>query len=299
MHQFSHILITRFNVKMEHWPSKIQLSESEKIQWTENRWQLFEYYCLRSILQQSVTNFKWLIYFDIKTTDKIKKKIHQLQKEQEFIVPLYVLNHKTFKQNLEKDILAQCRPDDTHVITTRIDNDDCFHRNAIARIQHCFQDQDYAIFNFMKGHFLQVSPVHLLSDDEYPSGPFLSMIEKLNTNSLNQFVFSKDHYDFIEDGNLIQIKDAQYWVQIIHDNNVYNRFRGIPTRRINTLSQFGIDPTTIDIDLPTHFQKKMKYLFIIFPFRQAKRAFKLIVGRKTYSWLLRTSIGNLLRKINN
>lgn len=298
MHLFSHILITRFNVKMEHWPSEKQLSKPERESWMKNRWELFETYCLKSILQQNTHNFKWLIYFDIETNEEMKKKIRLLEKEYDFIIPLFVSNHKTFKLQLESDILRQCCPEHTHVITTRIDNDDCFHRNAMARIQNCFRGQDYAVFNFMKGYCLQVTPVHLLSDYEYPSGPFLSMIEKIDSNRAMELVFSKDHYDFIEDENLNQIADTHYWIQIIHNNNVYNRLLGVPIKNVTILSDFGVDETTININLLAFYQKSLKYLFIVFPFQQVKLFLKQIAGQKIYFWLLRTPLGNALRKLN-
>ena len=46
--------------------------------WMENRFWLFENYCLPSVVNQSNQNFIWCLYFDIETTEKYKQRINKL-----------------------------------------------------------------------------------------------------------------------------------------------------------------------------------------------------------------------------
>ena len=66
---FSHFILTRFNVK-KMWSQDKRGNKVLTDEWLSHRFKLFENYCLPSIVNQENKNFIWLVYFD-QDTDKL------------------------------------------------------------------------------------------------------------------------------------------------------------------------------------------------------------------------------------
>ncbi len=214
---FKHIIITRFNIPMEN----INIASPK---WLKHRFHLFENYCLPSIKNQTNKNFVWFVYFDKNTPEFFKKKIKIIQNSYPVFIPFFVSNYDLFTKNLPKDIFSQLNKE-PYVITTRLDNDDVLHKNAVNTIQEYFVKKNNIALNLQKGFCFDVNK-QILSKYSYPKGPFLSLIE--TTSDIENFrsVYFQEHTAFFDTMKTIQITNNYFWIQIIHDENVSNKLRG-------------------------------------------------------------------------
>jgi len=150
-----------------------------------------------------------------------------------------------------------------YLITTRFDNDDCLHREAVDNIQGHFHGQDYEVLNFSKGYCLQIEPVMRLSSYIYPKGPFVSIIRNLLLSREDKKKYNVrgvfgSHTRFVSEGPVTQIDDKYYWVQVIHDTNLQNTLRGKLSLNKKVLTDFGIDNNRIRLSLTDYIRENIK-----------------------------------------
>ena len=140
---FCHIFLTRFNVVYhDKWNNDKNKNKVLGEEWLEHRFELFERYCLPSMINQTNQNFKWLIFFDIKTSSFFRKKIENIKEKNSFFIPYYVKSGEELQTNLLEYINNFIKPQNSHIITTRIDNDDSFHKTFVDMIHNKFDYQD-------------------------------------------------------------------------------------------------------------------------------------------------------------
>ncbi|MCB0447367.1 MAG: hypothetical protein KDD03_07615 [Gelidibacter sp.] len=221
---FSHFIITRFNIKQSIWEKDKQGSFVNNEAWLKERYDLFERFCYPSMTLQTEQNFKWIVYFDKETPEFFKNKNALLAERFSNFLPKYVKDFNAFETNLEQDIQEYIEEKVTYVITTRLDNDDCFHKDAIKTIQRCFVKQDFAIIDLQNGLTLQiVNGLKLALRRDVISGPFISLIEKIVKNKRIFTVYDREHTNWQEDATFIDVTEGFYWMQIIHSRNIRNR----------------------------------------------------------------------------
>ena len=217
---FHHFIITRFNLKQSIWGADKYGAPVNNNSWLKDRFDLFEHYCFPSIKAQSNQNFTWLVYFDVDTPDHFKAKNTQLKKDFSNFTPKYVVNFSAFENELPKDIRLHLEDKNAYIITTRLDNDDCFHKQTVNVIQEHFEPRPKTIIDLSNGLCLLIGNAYKLSiKKNVKSGPFISLIEKASTFLT---VYDREHLHWLEDASYIQVKDGYYWLQIIHDRNISN-----------------------------------------------------------------------------
>ncbi len=141
-------------------------------------------------------------------------------------------------------------------MTTRVDNDDCLHRDAISAIQSRFVPLDQFIINLSSGYTLNME-TGIMSHYFYLKSPFLSVVEDTRKDLLKG-VYLKRHSQW-EPGkaapwgrvikstltgkqNHAYIVECPYWLQLIHGENVSNDdLRGLPVRRSIALDDYGVN----------------------------------------------------------
>ncbi len=243
MTDFDHFIITRFNLKSESFgiDDKKNKKTLQK-DWMDHRFNLFKQFCLPSIKNQSNKNFKWLIYFDQNTDKYYKEEFNKISQFNDFLIVKYVDGYSQFLKRYKDDLNDLRDKDKKYIITTRFDNDDCFHRDAIAMIQKQFDYQGYMAVNFIKGYQLQIEPKYYLYINYSFSNPFVSLIEKINGDDYKGCYSKQDRF-WNEKGKILQIADKEYWLQIIHERNLSNTLMGIPVITRKNLFVFGIQDT--------------------------------------------------------
>src|SRR6185295_9702800 len=97
---FYHFLITRFNLKNKDWDLTKNKEALLDDSWMDERIHLFETYCLPSVVNQSNSNFKWLLFFDETTTEKYRQKINELVKNHPNIILFFINGMDAFQDSI-------------------------------------------------------------------------------------------------------------------------------------------------------------------------------------------------------
>jgi hypothetical protein len=186
--------------------------------WLGRRFNLFEQYCLPSVLAQTTKRFQWLVFFDPNTPAPFCQRIHHYQNcglfEAEFLPRFDAVHINACIQNR----LAQ---DTQWVITTRLDSDDMIARSFIARSQVLLARKRFCFVNFFHGYQLAGGRVYPVTG---VSNPFLSLIEPAGEAKT---VMCVPHQQAIKRYPVIQAFDGPMWAQVIHADNLCNELHSV------------------------------------------------------------------------
>lgn len=247
---FKHYLITRFNLKNPDWSTTKNKESLLTEEWMAHRLELFQDFCLPSVLAQQNTNFKWLIFFDISTNDKFKSVIDKMLSKHDLIRHFYIEGMSKFNSSIVDFIEKDAKAAD-YIISSRLDNDDCIHRQFIDAIQKQFNRQNFMAIDVVKGYSLQISPEFKLGKKEHVFNPFLSLIEAKDNF---QTIWKTDHNLWKKEERIIKLKDKRLWLSIIHNKNKVNEFDGYGDVKWQSISK--------DFKVEAEIDKKIKYEII-------------------------------------
>ncbi|MDO8861028.1 glycosyltransferase [Haliea sp. E1-2-M8] len=217
---FEHFLITRFNLRNPSWTSSRSQHPVLSEAWLQDRFQLFEQYCLPSVAAQTEAGFSWLVYFDTQTPEQWLPRIERYHRECPQFQPVFVDGMPAFLPDVQARIAAAAAP---YVITSRLDNDDCISSDFIARVQEQFAPTDFLALDFIDGYMLEIAPVQRLGRTVNAYNPFVSLIER-NREPLS--VWHKVHAQWKREPHLRRIRGQRIWLTVIHQDNKTNEFRG-------------------------------------------------------------------------
>lgn len=150
MAQFQHYIITRFNLGRDDWNTT---KNSEKVlsnSWLEKRFELFENFCFNSVKNQTNQNFKWLVFFDINTPDEYRIKIDSFKEKFSNFYPIFIDGMSNFLPSIVENIKKM--DENPFIITSRLDNDDCIHKDYVNTVQSYFDNQDFMAVDFIDGY---------------------------------------------------------------------------------------------------------------------------------------------------
>lgn len=243
---FKHFVITQFNLLQ--FPLGVDGNENW-VNWTRRRIKLFQEFCLPSLLQQSNRNFIWLIYFDRKTPKEFNYLFQQLA-QYDFVKPMFADGFNGFMQTYLHDIKSLSGNADW-ILTSRIDNDDSYHKDAVDVFQKHFVESDEHLISLASGYTLNTENYNL-AQYYYPMSPFISMIERADKKE-PKGIFFMGHSSWQvlhlsvwrqilrKNNKSTFIFDKPYWLQVIHGENVANSAkRGLPVLKEKSLSDFGL-----------------------------------------------------------
>lgn len=224
MNDYKHFLITRFNLKVEAWKTTKNAEEVRTEAWLKNRFELFESYCLPSVMNQTNQHFVWYVFFDVDTPDLFRGKVDEIAAKYANFRPVYIDGLEALVgavTGLIEGGIENGRPQ--YVITTRMDNDDIIHKDFIKRIQEAFVPVHGTVIDAREGYQLSIEK-HKSEVREYthPFNAFVSVIEK---STACKTVLSKMHYDWAKSDNVIVIDDARLWIELVHQRNKMNATR--------------------------------------------------------------------------
>lgn len=235
-----HFLITRFNIKSDVWLHTKSGALTNTEAWLEQRFTLFETYCLPSVKNQNNQAFKWLIVFDINTPNPFKNRIEALSEAYSNMIVLYTESFQTLKTTVSEAIVTELTSEDKFIITTRLDNDDAIHKDFTKCIQHTFVPQHNTLIDLIKGYQLIVNNYN---NDvrQYTSqyNPFISLIEE---TAKFETVMAKNHEHWKTLPNRIVFNQKALWLQVIHGDNILNRkIKSLKKVKCLDFKDFGLD----------------------------------------------------------
>jgi len=213
-----HIILTRFNLPSGGREAKIR----ESPDWLEKRFQLFETYCLPSVLAQSNLNFTWFIYFDEHTPEPHYSRAKQFEQLYENIT-LFWETDVTLSRIREQIVSLVDSSADT-LLTTRLDNDDALNRNFIDELQvqaSQLRQSSPQVLNYPNGMILNNGSTYSHRDK---NSPFASLLEPMSVNI--RTIWRYQHTQLHRFGAIHQLTSEAMWLQIVHGDNVSNRIRG-------------------------------------------------------------------------
>lgn len=214
-----HFLLTRFNLKLKEWQTTKQGESVLSNLWLTKRFELFTKYCLPSVKQQTNQNFIWIVCFDTETPDVFKSDIEIIANSYSNFKPIYIDGFIDPLAIISKKIRSYLTISDTHIITTRLDNDDAIHKVFIETIQKSFKSDDAYIIDIVKGlQFIPGKKHDTIRAMNLAFNPFLSFVEPCNNIKT---VLSRPHLDW-KDTKHFAINTQPLWMQIIHEQNITN-----------------------------------------------------------------------------
>ncbi len=240
MRPFRHYLTTRFNVGIYEPQADLRIPPQ---QWMEHRWKLFTTITLPSIMEQTCQNFTWIVLVDRKTPEFYLREIESFRYAN--LKPLY----PTPTQPVWREAFDRGEYD---LITTRIDNDDAFHRQTIETIQQTYQvEHPYRTYPW-----IIVFPFGLILDlarrdiwvMEYWFNNCPTLVEDSRKPST---IWHWDHSNIPPQLQRCYVRDKSYWLQVIHSQNVLNEIPTTHAKKIlhrempaslQSITEFGIRP---------------------------------------------------------
>ncbi len=227
MASYKHFLITRFNLSEATWPQDGNRPPPVlDDDWIASRIPLFRDYCLHSVAAQTEKSFEWLIFLDIRTASHFRDELGALVAGFPFIRLLYIDGMQAFLPAI-RAYIASAAQGCSHVITSRVDNDDALHCEFIAAVQSQFCGQAFQAIDFARGYALQIAPQVRLGNNDQISNPFVSLIEENNSpktvlsrpHAHWKKTNSKERYRLVDDSRRL-------WLTVTHLRNKANQFRG-------------------------------------------------------------------------
>lgn len=256
---FEHYILTRFNLSFFEGVKKAPCSH----EYLEYRFDLFEKYCMPSIMGQTCQNFKWLVLFDIHTPDEFKERIARYHSAYSNFIPCYLDTRKyvdipseykslcesyenTINTNFPShpykltderemrwimplflmDAIKGCssRTPDFYV-TTRIDNDDAFHKDMVKNIQQRIKNSPRkVVFDFVYT-YKYILYKGIVYRYELQNGHFITLVEP--SKDLFQSVLYGNHL-FVDNFFPVEhIYQEPLQTELIHGKNVVNDFTEI------------------------------------------------------------------------
>lgn len=242
-----HIVITLFNLKLyRHDKAQQEVCTQE---WMDERFRLFERFCLPSMKAQSTRQFVWLCLFDASTSPAHRARIEGYRQEVPQLHPAFLSSEETkeWKQHLATLVAGFVEEGDRYVITTNLDNDDCLHREALERIQQAVcTDRQSGLYVFPCGWQYFVGK-RLMLRMRYPHNHFMSLCEECGGEPIRTIKCAMHGGIRKKEKRVTDIGDRPYWIEVVHERNVANclrvtsRIRYAPLYRQMDWAAYGLD----------------------------------------------------------
>lgn len=268
---FTHYLITRYNVRIPGWTSDKHGAETLSKDWMRHRIDIFRKFCVPTVANQVNSDFHWIIYCDSASE---AKDLEQIQKAISPIPHAQIRLIASFSElipDLHKLFASVSTP---FIITSRVDNDDGIGPTYIKEIQDHFRPVDRMIINFTEG-ILYDSHHRILTRIGYnPLNHFLSMIEENSPGRACITVIGFPHGRPPEAAQVRNVPGTTAWLKIIHERNKMSRVAGKPLFSPAVMQLFNIDPK----DTPVRFVNIGVYVFRRIASKSKRKIIQLFSG---------------------
>jgi hypothetical protein len=230
--KFRHAIITRFNVRYRETAHKWLEAKGVNPLWLAERFDLFEKYCLPTVLAQTCQEFVWFIYFDSATPPVFIERAHRVRAGRDNIRIVFC---DVYDQGLlERDLRGELVPEPEWLLTTRLDNDDGLQRDFVKRLHETLRFSGTEALNFPNGIVYAGRRTYLY---RHESNAFLSLLEPFDDFKTVLFV---QHPEMPKVAPVRQIEGDPAWLQVVHQSNISNRVRGRRVPAARALEGFAV-----------------------------------------------------------
>lgn len=192
-----HFIIIRFSVIFKNSP-EFKKKESSLLskKRLDFRFNLFEKFCLPSLKNQSLKDFKIIIIFDKDLKSEYIKKLNILCHEDYFILHEWNINDNLSSNLWLKKYIKN--KDATYIITTRLDDDDMINYNINRRLKNYINKYNCKnkITSFGGGNFLNYynkNRMELIRIKYDSLAVFMTMIDRLDKPNI--YGYSHDSHN--------------------------------------------------------------------------------------------------------
>ncbi len=215
-----HFLATRFNLRFDVWKTVKDGSVPLTEEWLAERFDLFQTYCLPSVVHQKNQDFYWVVFFDTDTPKKYKKLINEIATSFKNFYPLYINGYDSLLPSFKQFIQSHLEEQDDFIITSRLDNDDVLHEDFTDTVQRLAVKKHETVIDLRRGYKMDITNNFLEFRKYYfPFNQFVSLVE-----SAEEFntVFSRMHPDWKYSSSIIIYDIRPLWIETIHKKNMLN-----------------------------------------------------------------------------
>jgi len=256
---YQHFIITFFNLKI--WIKDKAKQQTDTDEWLEDRFRLFETYCLPSVKAQTCQEFVWLCLFDECTSLHFRNRIAEYKKSVPQLHDCYFTEEQA-GQYYDADEHTRCRfirdevrklldASTEYVITTNLDNDDAINNHMVEWMKKEIEGNNSTpmVYRFIKG-IQYFSAPNIALRMNYPHNHFLSLVENAK-GDFHTVVF----YQHARAHRILPYTDINKkaaWMEVVHHRNVINdlrvtsRISYLPFLRSCILDEFGF-PITLSL----------------------------------------------------
>jgi hypothetical protein len=263
MSTVDHIILTRFNLPSPGVEGMIRAREG----WLRGRIELFERFCVPSVLVQSNSNFSWIVYFDPESPDWLLEKIRPYEAAGVFAPKFRVsIEH----DELIGDLQGLRSEGSLGLITTNLDNDDGLAVNFVERLQAWRTDSARRAVFIPNGLIRQGTDVYLRTDRE---NAFCSVSEGWEEPAT---CWADWHNLLSQSMPVASLPGPPGWLQVIHGTNVSNRVRGRLTSPEPWVELF---PGLLDDTIAPTLRRAVYDRYILQPSRAVREATRAVAKR--------------------
>lgn len=236
-----HFIIIRFSVIFKYSPEfkkKENLLLSKKR--LDFRFNLFEKFCLPSIKNQSLKNFKVIIIYDKNLGDEYKKQLFNLCYEDYFILHEWCIDDNISSNKWLKQYIKDKQ--NTYIITTRLDDDDMINSNINKHLKRYIEKFNCInkIISFKGGNFLNYyskDKMELIKIKYNSLAVFMTTIDKLE--NVNIYGYSHDNHSLQK--RIIDFNNSFIVLNHCEENdNRLNRFKNKKGRNVSLNEIYNI-----------------------------------------------------------
>ena len=236
--EFTHYLITRYNVPFKNWDTDKAGNQVGHDEWMHQRLNLFKKYCVPTVVRQSNPGFHWLIYLDEQTNLKHVKAISDELRGAQNAELRFAANMEGLLADL-RAVVSGCQTD--YIITSRLDNDDGLGIDYIRNVQEAFLPQSKILINMVHGIMYDLDRRILTELRKAYLNHFTSLIEVRKAADECLTVLGFAHTQPPPDCVILNLHTTCSWLKIIHGRNLNSRTKGRPVLRSRILPCYTVD----------------------------------------------------------
>jgi hypothetical protein len=244
----NHFILTRFNLRL-WWKEDKRGGAILTEEWLEERFRLFEKFCLSSVMNQKCQSFKWICLFDEGTPEMFRRRVDGYRERCPQFYPFYLneVETKHFQQFFQSKVYELADKGDERLLTTYLDNDDCLRDDYVEKTQELAEKVRFGTIITYKFGIQYYADMNLAVRIPYKNNHFLTYYEKLTSEPRTVWGFW--HFSIFKyKGIRVMTVDNPknpVWVEVIHKGNIDNDVKMTLSHKLITdrkyMGRFGAD----------------------------------------------------------
>jgi hypothetical protein len=208
-----HVLLTRFNLPSAGVEEMIRAREG----WLRQRVELFDRYCLPSVMGLEGPLPHWLVYLDPQSPAWLLERMRAHEAEG-VLTP--VLREEVPREALLEDLRRLVPDPGEALVTTNLDNDDGLAPDFSRRVRRAGAEHERCAIYLVEGLIATERHLYRRTDRD---NAFCSVRESWDDPVT---AWSAYHNELGRHMPVVRLGGEPGWLQVVHERNVSNRVRG-------------------------------------------------------------------------